>query len=321
MRAIPLRKLSVIAGVALAASTMVGSVSAATQSFELCAVAGTAQVTSTTTVPVWGFAVPATPGDCTSPSAVADIPGPTLVVVAGDEVTVTIHNALPAPAGAHTLEMEIPGVTLDPSSTLTADPGADAIVKFTAGEPGTHLYQSGGGSGRQLAMGLSGALIIRPSAAAMQAYDDASTAFTVESTLVLSQVDPVFNANPDTADMYAYRATYWLINGEAAPDADNIAAGAGQTLLIRYVNAGYDNTSMALLGAHERVIGRDGARLVNPFLADAETVPAGATEDVLVAVPTTAPPTSAGFPLFNRNLHLTNGSSTSVGGMLTYIVP
>ena len=155
----------------------------------------------------------------------------------------------------------------------------------------------------------------------MQAYDDASTAFTVESTLVLSQVDPVFNANPDTADMYAYQATYWLINGEAAPDADSIAAGAGQTLLIRYVNAGYDNTSMALLGAHEQVVGRDGVRLANPFLADAETIPAGATEDVLVAVPTTAPPTLAGFPLFNRNLHLSNGSSTSVGGMLTYIVP
>jgi FtsP/CotA-like multicopper oxidase with cupredoxin domain len=318
MRAITTRKITAIAAVALAASTMVSSASAATPSFELCAVAGNAQVTSTTTVPIWGFAVPTTPGDCTT--ATADIPGPTLVVTAGDAVTIIVHNALPAPAGAHTIDLEIPGISLDPSSTASADPGSDATVTFTANAAGTYLYQSGGGSGRQLAMGLSGALIVRPSVAT-QAYDDASTAFTVESTLVLSQVDPVFNASPDTADMYAYDATYWLINGEAAPDADSIAAGAGQTLLIRYLNAGYDNTSMSLLGAHERVIAKDAGLLANPFLADADTIPAGATEDVLITVPSTAPPSANGFPLFNRNLHLSNGASTDLGGMLTFIVP
>ena len=51
------------------------------------------------------------------------------------------------------------------------------------------------------------------------------------------------------------------------------------------MNAGFDNTSMALLGTHERVIARDAHLLNNPFDANAETIPAGGTEDAIVTVP------------------------------------
>jgi hypothetical protein len=90
-------------------------------------------------------------------------------------------------------------------------------------------------------------------------------------------------------------------------------------VLLRYVNAGYDNTSMALLGAHERVLARDAHLLNNPFDADAETVPAGATEDTIATIPATG----TAFALFNRQLHLTNGAPTdpayTPGGMVTFI--
>ena len=43
--------------------------------------------------------------------------------------------------------------------------------------------------------------------------------------------------------MYDYLATYWLINGKAYPDTAPITATAGQRVLLRYVNAGYDNTT------------------------------------------------------------------------------
>jgi len=75
---------------------------------------------------------------------------------------------------------------------------------------------------------------------------------------------------------------------------------------------------------HEQVLARDAYLLNNPFFADAETIPAGATEDVIATVPTTAPPSSHGFPLYNRNLHVTNGSGltySTPGGMLTFIHP
>ena len=295
--------------------------SAAPVTINLCARDGAVTVPGPVTVPVWGFGVPTTPGDCTT--ATASAPGPVLTVNEGDVVTISVTNALPA---GHTLSLEIPGVSFNAGPT-DAPVGATVTRSFTADRPGTYLYQSGGDAGRQVAMGLSGALIVRPPTA-NQAYDAATTAYDVEALLVLSTIDPAFNAAPDTFDMHAYRATFWLINGRAYPDTAPVTASAGQRVLLRYLNAGYDNTTMSLLGMHERVVARDARLLNNPFDANAETIPAGATEDAIATVPPGAAPSTHGFPLYNRQQHLTNGpqtgqspTPTTGGGMLTFIHP
>jgi FtsP/CotA-like multicopper oxidase with cupredoxin domain len=304
----------VLGAAGLAVST--SPASAAPVSINLCANDGTATLTGSVTVPIWGFVL-ATPGGC--PTATATLPGPVIDVSAGDVVTITLTNELPS---GHTLDLEIPGVSLDPGPT-----DGSALITFTASDPGTYLYQSGGDAGRQEAMGLYGALIVRPSTP-LQAYDDASTAYNVEAPLVLSQVDPAFNADPDGFNMLDYLATYWLINGKAYPDTAGITAAAASRLLLRYVNAGFDNTSMALLGMHEHVVARDAHLLNNPFDAAAETIPAGATEDAIAVVPAGGAPSANGFALYNRQLHLTNGDQTGPnptpatgGGMLTFIHP
>jgi FtsP/CotA-like multicopper oxidase with cupredoxin domain len=296
--------------------------SAAVVSMDLCALPGTATLTGTTTAPIWGFGIPSTAGDCTT--ATARLPGPPLTVTVGDVVSIHVINALPA---GHIVTFEIPGIAFDPGPTDAA-PGAGVTRTFTAGAPGTYLYQSAGDAGRQAAMGLAGALVVNPTTA-NQAYNSDTTAYDVQTTLVLGAVDPAFNAAPETFDMHGYKATYWLINGKAYPDTAGIGATAGQRLLLRYLNAGYDNTTMALLGLHERVLARDANLLNNPFDADAETIPAGGTEDTLVTMPVTpVPPSTNGFPLYNRQLHLTNGAQTGTspapatgGGMLTFIHP
>jgi FtsP/CotA-like multicopper oxidase with cupredoxin domain len=309
----------VVASAGLVAAN--STASAAAVSLDLCAVPGTATVTGAVTVPIWGFGVPATPGDCTT--ATASLPGPVLTVAEGDTVTVNVTNALPA---GHTVSFEIPGVDFNAGPTDAAV-GAMVTRTFTASAPGTYLYQSGGDAGRQEAMGLSGALLVRP-LTANQAYDVASTAYDVEATLVLSAIDPAFNQAPDTFNMYDYVATYWLINGKAYPDTAGVTAAAGQRVLLRYLNAGYDNTTMALLGMHEHVVARDARLLNNPIDASAETVPAGATEDAIATVPPGGAPSTLGFPLYNRQLHVTNGVQTGPsptpatgGGMLTFIHP
>jgi FtsP/CotA-like multicopper oxidase with cupredoxin domain len=305
------------AGLALTSSTA----SAAPVSINLCALPGTTTLTGAVTVPIWGFGVPSTPGDCTT--ATASLPGPVLSVDEGDTVTLNVTNALPA---GHTISFEVSGINFDPGP-VNAAAGTTVVRTFTASAPGTYLYQSGGDGERQAAMGLYGALIVRPPTA-NQAYDPAATAYDVEATLVLSAVDPAFNATPDpnTFDMYTYRATYWLINGKAYPDTAPITATPGQRVLLRYLNAGYDNTTMLLLGMHKHVVARDALLLDNPFDATAETVPAGATEDAIATVPAGSPPSSNGFALYNRQLHLTNGTQTGLspspataGGMLTFI--
>src|SRR5262245_52991792 len=154
---------------------------AASVTINLCAVAGTATLTGAVTVPIWGFGIPSTPGDCTT--ATASLPGPVLSVNEGDSVTVNVTNALP---GTRTLTFEAPGIPFA-SGPTDAAAGATVTRTFTASSPGTYVYQSGGDAGRQEAMGLYGALIVR-SLTAGQAYDSATTAYDVEATLVLSQV-------------------------------------------------------------------------------------------------------------------------------------
>lgn len=301
---------------ALGGLALTGSfASAAGVTIYLCAVPGTATLTGAVNVPIWGFGIPSTPGDCST--ATASLPGPVLSVNEGDTVTINVTNALP---GARTLTFEAPGVAFNPGPTDAAS-GATVTRTFTASAPGSYLYESGGDAGRQAAMGLYGALIVRPLTAG-QAYDTASSAYDVEATLVLSELDPNFNAAPDTFNMKQYLATYWLINGKAYPDTAGITAAAGQKILLRYLNAGYDNTAMMLLGMHEHVIAKDAYLLNNAFDADAEIIPAGATEDAIATMPSVTPPSTHGFPLFNRNLHVTNGApAVDGGGMLTFIHP
>ena len=288
---------------------------------ELCATAGTFQPLPTTdpglSIPIWGFGEPTSPGDCTT--ATASLPGPVISVNEGDVVTLMITNALP---GTRTISIEAPGITFNPGPTEAAS-GATVSLTFTAGAPGTYLYQSSGDAERQTAMGLYGALIVRSNTAG-RAYDDVSTAYDSEAPLVLSAVDPAFNADPDNFNMHDYLATYWLINGTSYPDTAPISAPAGSRLLLRYLNAGFDNTTMMVLGMHERVLARDANLLNNPFDADAETIPAGATEDAIATIPAAGAGPN-GFALYNRQLHVTNGtppnSSYTPGGMMTFIQP
>jgi len=294
--------------------------SAAPVSIDLCAKAGTAVMADGVSVGIWGFGIAAGPGDCAA--VTPSLPGPVLTVNAGDSVTISVTNDLPT---GHVLTFEIPGVAFD-AGAVEAAVGATVTRTFTASAAGTYLYQSGGSAGRQAAMGLYGALLVRPSTP-NQAYPAPTTAYDVEALLVLSALDPAFNAAPDTFGMHGYRATYWLINGKAYPDtAPGITAAAGQRVLLRYLNAGYDNTTMVLLGTHQRVVARDARPLSNPLDAYAETIPAGATEDTIVTVPAETGPSPHGYPLYNRQLHVTTGAQggpgpapASGGGMLTFI--
>jgi FtsP/CotA-like multicopper oxidase with cupredoxin domain len=285
---------------------------------DLCATTGAVSLPgSATPVPIWGFVLKGAQPDCSDVAGTASLPGPLLSVNEGDLVTLNVTNALPA---GHTISIEVPGLNFDAGPTDAAV-GATVSRTFTASAPGTYLYQSVGDAERQTAMGLYGALIVRPPTAG-QAYDDAASAYDVEATLVLSAVDPAFNADPDNFDMRNYLATYWLINGKAYPNTDVIHAAATQRLLLRYVNAGFDNTTMMLLGTHEHVIARDAYPLTNAFDADAETIPAGATEDAIATIPAASVGLPNGLPLYNRQLHLTNGApGVAPGGMLTFIRP
>lgn len=316
------RRIPLVLALCAAAALAVGvtTASSADVTINLCATTGTVDLPGRPDVDVWGFVLKGSADDCSDVRGTATLPGPVLRVQQGDNVTLNVTNDLP---DGHALSFEAPGIAFAPGDG-DAPVGSTVSRTFAAGAPGTYLYQSVGDGERQTAMGLYGALVV-DSTTSGQAYGSPASAFDVEAPVVLSAIDPEFNAGPDGFDMRQYRPTYWLINGKAYPDTGVIHTGDSanpRRVLLRYVNAGHDNTTMTLLGVAEHVIARDAHVLLNPFDANAETIPAGETEDVIVTVPAGSTPSGLtnGFPLYNRQLHLGNGSPSSApGGMMTFI--
>ncbi|MCB0162619.1 MAG: multicopper oxidase domain-containing protein [Anaerolineae bacterium] len=282
---------------------------AASVVFNLCASDGSITLPDSSTVNVWGF-VDTDGAPCTT-GLVDSLPGPELRASHGDSVTINLTNAL-----AENVSIMIPGQSLAATGGTSglfaaeaAASGGSVSYSFTAQE-GSYLYESGTNAGIQVAMGLYGALIVN-STTPGQAYGNA---FDQEAVLLLSEIDPALNANPEGFKLLNYHPTYWLINGAGYPDIASIVANPGDRILLRYLNAGFDYPSMTLLGAYQEVIAKEGFELNHSFDAVAEIIPAGTTADMIV----NTNGLNGSLPLYNRNMYLTNGDAYP-GGMLTFI--
>ncbi len=274
-------------------------------------------------VAVWGFtSVSGTP---------ASGRGPVLVVTSGDAVTVTLHNTLP-----RNVSLAVPGVAMiAPGTSVRGEDvtgvaaGASAAYTFTAPAAGTYLYEAGhtANGPRQVAMGLVGAMVVRPAGfdvAAPTQDGSLATAFDDEAVLVLGEVDPAFNAAPDTYDLRRYHPTYRLINGRSFPGTEAIATGHGRSTLVRYVNGGLLAHSMGVLGAKEQVLAIGGHADTGRVQLVSDMVTPGQTEDVRIAFPAGGP---SSMPLYETAGTLDNaGQVTAVGsrvvalgGMMTFL--
>jgi FtsP/CotA-like multicopper oxidase with cupredoxin domain len=271
-------------------------------------------------VPIWGFA--------STDAAAATLPGPVLVVDQGDTVTITIHNGL-----TDNLSLGVPAVTGVAPDQTGAAPGATATYTFTASRPGTYTYEAGHtpDGARQVAMGLVGALVVRAPAVAGRpsAYGDAGSTYDDEAVLVLTEVDPAFNAAPLSYDLRSYSPKYRLINGKAFPETDLIATDVSRTVLLRYVDAGLLAHPMTLLGVSQTVLGRDARPSAYPENAVTVPLQPGQAVDSVVSVP--AGPDGRMFALMESGGGLNNAGQRygavvpgvspiqAFGGMLTFL--
>lgn len=272
--------------------------------FELWAKVGTTTIDGTV-IPIWGYTDSAT--------GTPTLPGPTLYACPGVPATVTLHNQLPEATA-----IDLQGQAMVPDRTGAA-PGGDHTYTFTP-TPGTYLYEAGftANQDHQVPMGLYGALVVQGTTAG-RAYAAATSGFDDEAVVVTSEIDPALNANPVGFDMRNFKPTYGLVNGQVSPAAPAISASApGSRLLLRYVNAGVQPHSMALLGLNETVVAYDGSELAHPRKTVAETFGPGQTADAVVTIPVSA---TAGtkYALYDGSFTLHNGRSAGVGGMLTFI--
>ena len=138
-------------------------------------------------VPVWGYTNSAG-------GAVSAPGGPTLIVNQGDTVTVNLTNNLPEASA-----MLFQGQAMVPDPSGAAASGGTKTYTFTATNPGTFLYEAGllPNAQHQAAMGLYGALIVRPpryhgepSGLCRRRSHGRSTT----KRAVVSEIDPALNA-------------------------------------------------------------------------------------------------------------------------------
>jgi len=239
-------------------------------------------------------------------------PGPVLCVNQGDTVTVVLNNSLPEPASImfqgidNVLANGAPAQPqFDGGGNLTslvnsAATGGSVAYSFVASNPGTYLYQSGTDVGKQVQMGLYGALVVRPTGHPDWAYSNAGQAVgqfdpATEYIMLLSEVDPTLHSAIEKGQPYdvtTLHPRYWLINGRSFPDTiapnnaawlpnqpysglvhltiqDNALAATDpngpnkKPALIRYLNAGSRNHPFHPHGQNGRVIARDATPLLD----------------------------------------------------------
>jgi hypothetical protein len=151
--------------------------------FKLQAAAGYTSQPDGTSVYTWGYGCNGAPtgylpaGVTNAKCGAMQLPGPTMIVTAGQTVTVTLTNNLPEAAG--NTSILFPGFSLTSAVAAAGSTGACATAAvglltteaasgcavtytFTANKPGTYAYYSGTQGDVQIEMGLQGALIVLP---------------------------------------------------------------------------------------------------------------------------------------------------------------
>jgi FtsP/CotA-like multicopper oxidase with cupredoxin domain len=204
--------------------------------FSLQATGGHIQMPDMNTMYMWSYA-PA--------GGAFQHPGPVLCVNQGDTVSITLTNSIPNyrglpvrtslifPGQDNVLADGLPAQPDLANASLTNSiaPGDSVTYSFVADRPGTFIYESGTDTRMQVAMGLFGALIVRPAMGADHVYNRSDSQFTPteEFMALLSEIDPYQHQAVESNkvfNMNNYRARYWMINGRGFPDsiADNNAA-------------------------------------------------------------------------------------------------
>ncbi|KAA6465408.1 choice-of-anchor D domain-containing protein [Acidobacteria bacterium AB60] len=237
--------------------------------------------------------------------------------------------------------------------TETAANGGTAVYTWSNLRPGTYLYETGTHPSIQEPMGLYGVLVVtnEPTASPFTpgkshpgAFPSGGSAladlpYDADQVVLLSEIDPKQNAAVDLAKgdetkyppAVDYRPFYFLVNGHAfdrtAPTTlQTGGVAASSNLLLRFANAGLRTHIPATLNLPMSLVAEDGNVLPGvPKVQTELLLTASKTIEVLVhpavtpAAPnTTAAYTPAVFPIFDRQLSLSNGNRPD-GGIQAYL--
>ncbi|HOV80518.1 MAG TPA: multicopper oxidase domain-containing protein [Bacillota bacterium] len=281
----------------------------------------------------------------------ATLLAPLLEAYEGDEVYLTLTNlgfpGRPDLDDTHTVHWhgfpnQIPLWDGVPEASISVPVGRDFTYYYKLLDPGTYIYHCHFESVEHIQMGMVGPLTVRPrmekDLGRKFAYNDENTAFDREALIFLTELDPVPHrlvAGVQEFDWTEYRPAYWLISGRSYPDtvkpADDpglprqpfsslVEAYEGEKILLRFVNLGYEQHCLQILGIPLKIVGLDARQLRGyngediSYWNDTVYIAAGQTADAIFTAPRPGI-----YPLYNRNHHKNTIAGTAFGGMVTEI--
>lgn len=283
----------------------------------------------------------------------AQLLGPLLDVRASDELFLTLTNlglpVRPDLDDSHTIHWhgfpnQISFYDGVPEASLSVPVGRDFVYYYKPLDPGTYMYHCHFEPVEHIQMGMIGPLIVRPPdydpnvPALKTAYGNGTqTEFDREFFIFLTELDATAHHQIESVQEYDwsdYKPDYWLINGRSYPDSVKnsgtlpeqpysalIKANSGDRVLLRFMNLGFQQHSIEILGIPLRIIGLDAQRplgINGEDLARNITVAyfgAGQTMDMIFTAP--APGT---YPLYNRDCFKNVNAGVAPGGMISEVL-
>lgn len=264
----------------------------------------------------------------------------------------------------HGFRNAIPMFDGEPVSTVSVPIERRLKYVYIPHDPGTYMYHCHFEDTEHVHMGMVGAAIIRPEQnngagsipAGKYVYNDgvlpgdpASTAYDREYVVFLSEVWSFAHwadSHIQLPEWSDYNPDFYLMNGRVYPDTllpesaptstdglgaltyqpytSLIEANAGERILLRIMNLGFDVVSLALPGIKMKVVGKDATLLRGRYgenlFFERSILPIGPGESIDAIF--TAPDVTSGsktFMLHNRNYDTLTNNGGGVGGQMTEV--
>lgn len=229
------------------------------------------------------------------------VPGPQIRVKLGDNVEIKLKNDLDEPTTIHWHGLPVPN-NMDgiPGVTMNAvQPGESFTYKFNANVPGTYWYHSHQDGIVQLDKGLYGTFIVEDpkerkadreytivlddwmedeeanhgsmnmSSMDMGAMDH--NAMDSDSMITQSADNNNISTNGmSDAEMMPLMYTIFTANGKSGATIEPLSVKEGETVRIRFINAGFLSHPLYLQGHEYKIISTDGQSINNPPLVNGQ---------------------------------------------------
>jgi FtsP/CotA-like multicopper oxidase with cupredoxin domain len=245
-----------------------------------------------------------------------------------------------------------------PELSLAVPIGRDLTYFYRPHDAGTYMYHCHFEDVEHVQMGMTGVVFVRPKqnktpilgdpAGSKYAYNDGdgSTRYDREFAFMITELWSAAHyrdAHIQVNDWTDYDPSFWLLNGRAYPDtlapigdptttgagrlqyqpiSSLIRCNAGDRVLLRLANLGFQNHVMSVDNVDLTIVAKDASLLVgrdgtkNYVVTNSVGIGPGESRDVIF----TAPTTPGTYLLYDRKYsYLNNGGGPGYGGMLTEI--